>query len=99
MSTMQIRPCDIFNKKNPMVAGIDVLQGTLNVGDQVRFDGNLIGIVRSIQANHVDVDHVDSPAFACFKVEGPGVNDEMLDMKVILLSSTPFGCLEHESKM
>ena len=61
----------IFNKKNPLVFGVEVLEGNLHIGTHLSdpITNTYIGKVTSIQNNHKDVDIGKKTASVCIKVD------------------------------
>lgn len=61
----------IFNKKNPLVFGVEVLEGNLHIGTHLSdpVDDIYIGKVVSIQNNHKDVDIGKKGSSVCIKVD------------------------------
>jgi translation initiation factor aIF-2/yIF-2 len=61
----------IFNKKNPLVFGVEVLKGNLHIGTHLTdpTTNTYIGKVVSIQNNHKDVEIGKKSASVCIKVD------------------------------
>ena len=60
----------IFNKKNPLVFGVEVLEGNLHIGTHLVTNTNTyIGKVVSIQNNHKDVEIGKKSSSVCIKVD------------------------------
>jgi translation initiation factor 5B len=62
---LEILPKCIFNNKNPIILGVDVIEGNLHIGTQLVIHSNslttnslYIGKVISIQSNNKDVKRV-----------------------------------------
>ena len=73
-SILQLVKESVFNKTNPMVVGVKVKQGKISVGEQLIYDGHIIGTVKEIQLNHIHVDEAVEPKFVCIKVEEQSVD-------------------------
>jgi len=61
----------IFNKKNPLVFGVEVLKGNLHIGTHLSdpTSNTYIGKVVSIQNNHKDVEIGKKGSSICIKVD------------------------------
>lgn len=68
---LKILPTCIFNKKNPLVFGVDVLDGNLHIGTHLSdpITNTYIGKVISIQNNHKDVEIAKKTSSVCIKVD------------------------------
>jgi translation initiation factor IF-2 len=68
---LKILPNCIFNKKNPLVFGVDVLEGNLHIGTHLSDPetNTYIGKVISIQNNHKDVEIAKKTSSVCIKVD------------------------------
>jgi translation initiation factor 5B len=69
--TLKILENCIFNKKNPLVFGVEVLEGNLHIGTHLTnpITNTYIGKVISIQNNHKDVDIGKKTSSVCIKVD------------------------------
>lgn len=61
----------IFNKKNPLVFGVEVLKGNLHIGTHLSdpTTNTYIGKVISIQNNHKDIEIAKNSSSVCIKVD------------------------------
>jgi len=74
---LKIIPGNVFNKKNPIILGMDVLEGTLKVGTPLcipEAEFLTIGKVTSIQNNHKEVKLAKTGSSVAVKIEP--MNDE-----------------------
>lgn len=69
--TLKILENCIFNKKNPLVFGVEVLEGNLHIGTHLidPITNTYIGKVISIQNNHKDIDIGKKTMSVCIKVD------------------------------
>lgn len=52
MVTLSVVPGAIFNRQNPIIIGVDIIGGELNIGS-ILFIGNVeLGVVTSMEYNH-----------------------------------------------
>jgi translation initiation factor 5B len=78
---LRIIPTNIFNKKNPFVLGVDVVEGTLKIGTPLCIpdsDFLQIGKVTSIQSNHKEVKSAGVGEAVAVKIDA--VNDEQVHL-------------------
>jgi translation initiation factor 5B len=74
---LKILPKCIFNKKNPLIFGVDVLEGNLHIGTELSDEsGQYIGKVIGIQNNKVDVNIGKKSSQVCIRVEN-SVNESI----------------------
>jgi translation initiation factor aIF-2/yIF-2 len=66
---LKILPDCIFNKKNPLVFGVDVIEGNLHIGTPLSNSNTYIGKVISIQKDHKEVDIGKKGSSVCIKVD------------------------------
>ena len=68
---LKIIPTCVFNKKNPLVFGVEVMEGNLHMGTHLSdpVTNTYIGKVISIQNNHKDVEIGKKTTSVCIKVD------------------------------
>jgi translation initiation factor IF-2 len=68
---LKIVPTCIFNKKNPLIFGVEVMEGNLHIGTHISdpVTNTYIGKVISIQNNHKDVEIGKKSTSVCIKVD------------------------------
>ena len=80
---LKIMPDNIFNTRDPIVMGVDVIDGILKVGTKICVPGKEhveIGIVHGIELNHKAVEFARKGAAVCVKlVPVPGQAPKMFD--------------------
>ena len=72
--SLKIVPGAIFNKKDPIILGVDILEGSLRIGTPlcVPSKGNiLLGKVAGIEANHKSVDIAKKGQQVAIRIEAP----------------------------
>jgi translation initiation factor 5B len=66
---------NIFNKKDPIILGLDVVEGVLKVGTPLcipAMEGLDIGVVTSIESNHREVQSLNKGMQGAVRIENPG---------------------------
>jgi len=68
---LKIIPNNIFNKKNPIVMGVEVVEGNLHIGTPLSIPSiNLdVGVVVGIQHDHKDVEVAKKGSSVCIKID------------------------------
>ncbi|KAJ8607995.1 hypothetical protein CTAYLR_008239 [Chrysophaeum taylorii] len=71
---VKILPKHIFNAKDPIVVGVEVVDGILKVGTPLCIPHNNfldVGVVQSIQSNHKEVERVKKGSECAIKIANP----------------------------
>lgn len=52
MVRLSVVPGAIFNRQNPIIIGVNVIEGNLNVGTELFIENVKLGVVTRIEHNH-----------------------------------------------
>ncbi|KAM5566532.1 eukaryotic translation initiation factor 5B-like [Rosa sericea] len=78
---LKILPSCVFNKKDPIIVGVKVLQGIVKVGTPLcipQRDFVVIGRIESIENNHKRVDMANKGKEVCIKIVGTNPNQQQV---------------------
>uniref|UniRef100_A0A1J3HFA3 Eukaryotic translation initiation factor 5B n=1 Tax=Noccaea caerulescens TaxID=107243 RepID=A0A1J3HFA3_NOCCA len=78
---LQILPNCVFNKKDPIVLGVDVIEGILKIGTPICVPGREfidIGRVTSIENNHKPVDYAKKGSKVAIKIIGSNAEEHKM---------------------
>ncbi|CAA0338552.1 Translation initiation factor IF- 2 domain 3 [Arabidopsis thaliana x Arabidopsis arenosa] len=78
---LQILPNCVFNKKDPIVLGVDVIEGILKIGTPICVPGREfidIGRIASIENNHKPVDYAKKGNKVAIKIVGSNAEEQKM---------------------
>ncbi|XP_020890173.1 eukaryotic translation initiation factor 5B [Arabidopsis lyrata subsp. lyrata] len=78
---LQILPNCVFNKKDPIVLGVDVVEGILKIGTPICVPGREfidIGRIASIENNHKPVDYAKKGNKVAIKIVGSNAEEQKM---------------------
>ncbi|KAI3760850.1 hypothetical protein L1987_51250 [Smallanthus sonchifolius] len=76
---LQIMPSCVFNKKDPIILGVDVIEGILKIGTPIcipQRDFIDIGRISSIENNHKPVDYAKKGQKVAIKITGSNAEEQ-----------------------
>jgi translation initiation factor 5B len=76
MSALQILPTCVFNKKDPIVVGVEVVEGIARIGTPLAVptqQGIELGRIASLELNHKAVDSARAGQSVAMKIEPGGM--------------------------
>jgi translation initiation factor 5B len=81
MVILNVIPGAIFKRKNPIIIGVNIIEGELNVGTTLFIENVELGVVTGIEHNHLQILHANNAMRVAISINS---NTKFLDIYELL---------------